>query len=350
MTTDFYQKPRMRISKLPLLALATAATFGLTACPADKPTETTTPPPAALPKAPAFNADTAYAYTARQVAFGPRVPNSKAHVACGNYLAATLRRFGLKVLEQPFEAMTFDGTHIKGRNIIAQINPQATRRIAVFAHWDTRPFADADKAHKNAPMDGASDGASAVATALEIARTLTQQPASAAPGVGVDIMLMDAEDWGHDDAYQSDVPNKLAGSGTDSWCLGSQYWAKHVLPVGYKAEYGVLLDMVGAKNGHFTREGTSLKNARAAVDKIWDTAAKIGYSDYFQYTDTGEILDDHVYTAQGGVPTVDIYDHPPFGGEYFPAYHHTTADNMSIIDRKTMKAVGQTVVQVLYNE
>ena len=32
---------------------------------------------------PDFNADSAYAYVANQVAFGPRVPNTAAHKACG---------------------------------------------------------------------------------------------------------------------------------------------------------------------------------------------------------------------------------------------------------------------------
>jgi glutaminyl-peptide cyclotransferase len=170
---------------LPRLSLLAAAVLLLTACPSEKPAETTAPPTtAAAIKVPAFNADSAYAYTAKQVAFGPRVPNSKAHVACGNYLVGKLKQFGLKVHEQPFQATTFDGTRINARNIIAQYQPQAARRVAVFAHWDTRPFADADKgANKNKPMDGASDGASAVATALEIARNLSQQPAGQAPNV-----------------------------------------------------------------------------------------------------------------------------------------------------------------------
>jgi glutaminyl-peptide cyclotransferase len=332
--------------------LAVAGLALLTACPAEKPAETATasqPSAAKTPPAPAFNPDSAYAYTAKQVAFGPRVPNKPAHVACGNYLVAKLKSFGLSVREQPFQAMTFDGTQISGRNIVAQYQPTAARRVAIFAHWDTRPFADADKQHKNAPMDGASDGASAVATALEIARSLSQRADSLAPNVGVDIILFDAEDWGYEADTQTDKKNQLP-AGSDSWCLGSQYWAKHLLPAGYKAEYGILLDMVGAKNGRFTREGTSLQNARSVVDKIWNTAAKIGYSDYFLFSDTGAILDDHVYTNQAGVPTVDIYDHPPYGSDYFPAYHHATTDNMSIIDRKTMKAVGQTVLQVLYQE
>jgi glutaminyl-peptide cyclotransferase len=334
--------------RLPLAALA--GLLVLTGCPDKKATETAETTAAAepkLPKAPVFNADSAYAFTAKQVSFGPRVPNSKAHIATGNWLVAKLKSYGLKVMEQPFEAMTFDGTNIHARNIIAQYQPTAARRVAIFGHWDTRPFADADKVKKNASMDGASDGASAVAVALEMARQLSQQPDSLAPNVGVDFIFFDAEDWGHDDTTQAGLKDQLAGSGTDSWCLGSQYWAKNLLPVGYKAEYGVLLDMVGAKNGKFTREETSRTNARAALDKIWGVASQLGYSDYFRYEDTGGITDDHVYTNRAGIPTIDIY-HYNSPTDYFPAYHHATTDNMAIIDRNTMKAVGQTMLQALY--
>lgn len=341
------------IKLLPLLAVA--GTFVLTACPDKKSGDQVAsgqPGEEKLRKTPAFDADSAYTYTAKQVAFGPRVPNSKAHVACGNYLVAKLKSFGLTVREQPFQAMTFDGTNISGRNIVAQYQPEAARRVAIFAHWDTRPFADADKgANKNKPMDGASDGASAAATALEIVRSLSLQKDSLAPNIGVDVILFDAEDWGYEAETQADIKDQLdETNGNSSWCLGSQYWAKHLLPAGYKADYGVLLDMVGAKDAHFTREGTSLQNARSVVDKIWNMAARLGYSNYFQFKDTGAILDDHVYTNQAGVPTVDIYDHPAYGEQYFPAYHHTVADNMSVIDRKTMKAVGQTLLQVIYQE
>ncbi len=299
--------------------------------------------------APPFNADSAFAFTARQVAFGPRVPNTKAHLATGNWLVAKFKSYGLKVMEQPFEAMTFDGTYIKARNIIAQYQPQATRRVAIFAHWDTRPFADNDSVRKNEPMDGASDGASAVAVALEMARVFSQQPDSLAPRIGVDFILFDAEDWGFDISTQSDLKNQLEGSSSDSWCLGSQYWAANLMPANYKAEYGVLLDMVGAKGGNFTQEATSRTYARAALDKVWNVANQIGYSNYFLYKETDGITDDHIYTNKAGIPTIDVY-HYNTSTDVFPAYHHSTADNMSIIDRKTLKAVGQTMLQTIYLE
>lgn len=329
------------------LLLALSGLCFLTACPEKKATETaeTATPPA--PKAPTFSGDSAYAFTAKQVAFGPRVPNRPAHEACGDYFVATFKRFGLQVQQQPFEAMAFDGTMLKSRNIIARYQPQAVRRVAIFAHWDTRPWADNDKIKKNAPMDGACDGASGVAVALEMARILGRLPESQAPNVGVDFILFDAEDWGYDATTQADLKNQLDGAG-DSWCLGSQYWAKHLLPANYKAEYGVLLDMVGAKNGKFSREEGSRNNARTALDKVWNTAATLGYSNYFLFQDSPGITDDHVYTNQAGVPTLDIIDHLPYGDDYFPAYHHATTDNMQIIDRNTLKAVGQTVTQALF--
>jgi len=37
-------------------------------------------------------------------------------------------------------------------------------------------------------------------------------------------------------------------------------------------------------------------------------------------------------------------------GSGFGAYHHTHQDNLAIIDKQTLKAVGQTVLQVLYQE
>ncbi|UOQ53472.1 M28 family peptidase [Hymenobacter cellulosivorans] len=334
------------------LTLAAAAGLLLASCGTDK-KETTTSAPAETPAtvaAPAFNADSAYAFTAKQVAFGPRVPNSKAHVATGDWLVKQFKAYGLTVKEQKFEVMAFDGTNLRSRNIIAQFNPTAARRVAVFAHWDTRPFADKDKEKKNAPLDGASDGASGVAVALEMARVLSQQPAAQQPGVGIDFILFDSEDYGYDSSTQSDLKDQLSAQGKDSWCLGSQYWSKNLVPANYKPSYGILLDMVGAKNAKFSREETSRQYARDVVDKVWNTAAQLGFSDFFLFQDSPGIDDDHVYTNQAGVRTIDIIDHLPVGDEYFPPYHHTTQDNMSVIDKRTLKAVGQTVLQTIYNE
>ncbi|AQG82609.1 M28 family peptidase [Spirosoma montaniterrae] len=301
--------------------------------------------------APAFNADSAYAYIDKQVAFGPRVPNTPAHVDAGNYLVSKLKQFGCTVTEQNFVATTWDGKKLNARNIIGSINPQATKRILLASHWDSRPHADndPDAADKNKPVTAANDGASGVGVLLELARTIQQ--AQQKPGVGIDIIFFDAEDWGSGEKVKDDF-EQASGNQYDymGFCLGSRYWAKNPHKPGYSAYYGILLDMVGAKSATFPKEGHSMQFAPNVTNNIWQTASRLGYSQYFVDTPGSAIMDDHVApNTIAKIPMIDII-HTNIGtGGFFPAWH-TAEDDMSNIDRATLKAVGQTVLQVIYNE
>ena len=104
-------------------------------------TQETASAPSLVPT-PEFAADSAYAFIAKQVAFGPRVPNSPAQKACGEWIVAKMKSYGLQVSEQSFEANRYDGKKLHGTNIIASYNPAATKRILIAAHWDSRSIAD----------------------------------------------------------------------------------------------------------------------------------------------------------------------------------------------------------------
>ncbi len=294
---------------------------------------------------PEFNADSAYFFVERQVKFGPRIPNSQAHIDAGNYLVNQLKSFRASVSEQEFVANTFDHQTLKLRNIIASYNPEVSKRILLAAHWDTRPFADKDAENKNAAFDGANDGASGVGILMEIARVLSQEDSLS---VGVDIIFFDGEDWGERDGDQNSIP---LPDGLDSWwCLGSQHWAKNKHKKNYSASYGILLDMVGARRSQFYREGASMEFASKIVDKVWSTAHRIGYSDYFVKQTAPAITDDHIYVNQlAKIPMIDVV-HYQVGMDYFGEYHHTQKDNMSIISKETLKAVGSTLLHVIYYE
>ncbi|QKZ11640.1 M28 family peptidase [Spirosoma sp. KUDC1026] len=301
--------------------------------------------------APAFNADSAYAYIEKQVAFGPRVPNTPAHVQTGNYLVSKLKQFGCEVTEQTFVANTWDGKKLNARNIIGSINPGATKRIVLASHWDSRPHADQDPdaADKNKPVTAANDGASGVGVLLELARTI--QAAKDKPDVGIDIVFFDAEDWGSGEKVSGDYEEK-SGNQYDylGFCLGSRYWAKNLHKPGYSAYYGILLDMVGAKGATFAKEGYSMQFAPTVVNNVWQTASQLGYSQFFVDTPGSQIVDDHIApNTIAKIPMIDIIHTNIGSGGFFPGWH-TAEDNMSYIDRSTLKAVGQTVMQVLYNE
>lgn len=305
-------------------------------------TTTTTPQTTVVTsKAPTFEADSAYTYVANQVAFGPRVPNSKAHKQCGDYLAAELTRFGAQLYVQEANLKAYDGTLLEARNLIGSYNPELSKRVLLFAHWDSRPYSDhdPDPANLRKPLDGADDGASGVGVLLEIARQLGQQ----APNIGVDILFCDAEDYG--------TPEFVDDYQPDTWCLGSQFWAKNPHVKNYKAEFGILLDMVGGKGATFFREFQSMRSAAPIVQMVWSKARDLGYGKFFINADGGAITDDHQYVISGrGIPSIDIINYDPDTETGFASYWHTQKDNMDNIDRETLKAVGQTVLEVIYNQ
>lgn len=294
----------------------------------DKPAKETKPPV----QRPTFSADTAYMYIQKQVDFGPRVPGTVQHAKCAQYLFNELKKYADNVMMQQGEATTFDNTKITIKNIIGEINPEAKNRVLLFAHWDTRPFADEDTKDQDKPILGANDGASGVGILLEVARQLQAKR----PNWGVDIIFFDAEDWGN-----PKVDN--------SYCLGSQFWGRTQHKPNYKANYGILLDMAGGTNATFLMEGISKQTAPQVLQNVWQTAHQLGYYNYFLYTDHWPITDDHYYVNKAtGIPCVDIIHIEPGGS--FGSFWHTHNDNMDVISKNTLQAVGETLLQVVYNE
>lgn len=289
---------------------------------------------------PDFCADSAYAYVKAQTDFGPRVPNSAAHVACGDYLAAKLESFGATVYNQRVDLATYDGHLLKARNIIGAYRPELKRRVVVFSHWDSRPWADHDpiEANRTKPVPGANDGASGVGVMLEIARQLQQLPTE----IGVDLVFLDAEDYGARADYTGEHREEF-------WCLGSQYWARNPHVPNYNARFGILLDMVGGHGAEFRYEMVSEEYAHGINKKVWRAAEELGYDTYFVPRTGHYITDDHVFINRlAHIPTIDVI---AFNEQHsFFEHWHTVNDDIAVIAPATLKAVGQTLLQVLYHE
>ena len=295
------------------------------------------------PVGPAFIADSAMAYCQAQCDFGPRTMNSKAHDLCEEWIINKFKGFGLEVETQKADLTGWDGTKLHSTNIIAHFNPQAERRILICAHWDSRPWADNDPDSTNwhKPVLAANDGASGVGVMLEVARLLQNDTTLA---IGVDLVCFDAEDYGTPQWAEKNEDSE------NTWALGAQYWAKN-LPENYKPQFGILLDMVGGQGAKFYQEQFSLRYAASIVDKVWSAARHAGFSSLFTNEVGGGITDDHVPVNEAGIPTVDIIPfYPDCSQSSFGPTWHTVNDDMEHLDINTLKAVGQTLIQVIYSE
>lgn len=280
-----------------------------------------------------FSADSTYNFVAHQVSFGPRVANSAPHKACGDWLVEKLTSYGAEVFEQKAVVDNKKGAQIPIRNIIASFNKENSNRILLIAHWDTRPIADNDPfpSLQKEPILGADDGASGVAVLLEIAR-LMKATNSNAP---IDILFADAEDMGE-------------SNNEDSWCLGSTYWSKNPHLKDYKADFGILLDMVGAKGACFMWEYFSKTYAPGILSEVWKTAIELGHGKYFVNADGAALTDDHVPIIKNlGIPTIDIVNFDTKRENGFGEHWHTHSDNLEVIDKEVLLAVGSTVWKVI---
>lgn len=286
---------------------------------------------------PTFNADSAYSYVAAQLQFGFRSPGSKGHEQCAQYLVHQMSRWCDTVIVQEFSTTLWNGDTYKGKNIIASFNPEKENRVLLAAHWDSRLWADhdPDEANHKKPIMGANDGASGVGTLMEMARVMSAQR----PNVGIDIVFFDMEDQG--------IPEWAGRYEDNTWCLGSQYWAKYPHNPFYHANYGILFDMVGSQQPRFTKEEVSRNFAAGVTNKLWNAAAALGKEGVFVNINTDAILDDHLYVNQIlRIPMVDIVQNSADCS--FFTYWHTIGDNLDVINKESMKTVADVTMKTIY--
>ncbi|HEY7470726.1 MAG TPA: M28 family peptidase [Gemmatimonadota bacterium] len=280
----------------------------------------------------AFDGARADSLVARQVAFGPRVPGTAAHAAALEWMTAYLRERADSVAQVPFTHVTTRGDTLSLTNVWASFTPAAGSRILLTAHWDSRPVSEksSDPFARADPVPGANDGASGVAVLLALADELSRTP----PAIGVDILLTDGEDWGHDpETYATEIEDML---------LGARHFAD-TQGASYRPLFGILLDMVGERGARFPWEQNSLALAPEVVRRVWDMAGTLGHGDYFLQETGPAVSDDHVVLNAAGIRTIDIidFDYP---------HWHTTQDTPDKVDAATLGAVGDVILAVIRHQ
>lgn len=276
---------------------------------------------------PDFPGDSAFALLQRQVAFGPRIPGREGHRRQLQWMRQWLATRADTLVTQAFSHTTTGRETLQLTNLLARFRPEAPDRLLLVAHWDTRPLADqsAAAADREKPVPGANDGASGTAILLQLADLLARTP----PPVGVDLLLVDGEDY---------------GPTTEDMFLGAHYFARN-LPAGYRPLYGVLLDMVGDRSLLLPPEGNSVDRAPEVVQRVWAVARELGYGDVFVSTPGGYVSDDHLPLNDAGIRTIDIIDF-----DYGPGnrYWHTPLDVPENTSARSLDIVGEVITELIY--
>lgn len=319
----------MTMRRLTPVLLQVMLVAGLGGCGSEKPAETAGPgaDSLALRSAAAFDGAASMTYLRTALQFGTRVPGSAGHTATGNWIVTEMKARGAAVTEQRWTHTTKSGTKLPLRNIVAQWNPAATRRVLYVTHWDTRPRADADgvpAGDRGKPIIGANDGTSGIALFLAIGDALKATP----PTVGVDLVFVDGEDYGEFVPAEFDV------------LLGSTYFAEHLPSPGYMPAFAVVWDMIGDSSLQIFQEQYSLDFAPEVVARVWRQAEALGYANYFIQRPKYPIRDDHIPLQKVGIKAIDVIDID------FP-YHHTLQDTEDKVGLASMQAVGTVAVALI---
>jgi len=277
---------------------------------------------AALPKA---NGERAFARAVHQVEAGPRIPGTPGHRAIAQWIAAECESLGGQVDHDRFADSTL-GRRLDLENLIVHMGPRGGSRIALLAHWDTRPQSDQDPdpAHRGDPVPGANDAASGVVVLLEVAEAIHRQ----APPAGVDLVFLDGEDQGRP-------------SDPEEYCIGSRHYAASLSGSGAaRPAAAFLFDMVGDRDLGIWPEIESSQRATNLVAQVLE-AARATNARSFHSTPRYDVVDDHIPLLDAGIPAVDIIDFD------YPAWH-THRDLPDQISAASLEEVSRVAIWLVY--
>ncbi len=277
-------------------------------------------------KAPEFTGQAAWRYLKKQCSLGARPPGTAAHDKTIRLIADHLKSRGAEVTLQRFtRGDPYADRSLVFTNVIGSFSPDRKKRVLLGAHFDTRPWADREETDslRSVPIVGANDGASGVAVLMEIADLIG---AVMPKDIGVDLVFFDGEDYGK----EGDLEHYL---------IGSKYFAANL--GGYRPEFAIILDMIGAADAQIQKEENSLVGAPDITDEIFRRAESLGLG-IFVSQRGGAIYDDHIPLLLAGIPAVDLISFPY-------AYWHTLGDTPDKCSKKSLREVGILVADVLYN-
>lgn len=260
---------------------------------------------------PAFDGEAALRHVERLVAIGPRPAGSPASARARDYIAGVLRKSGIEVKIQGFEADTPDG-RLRMANVIAVLPGRRPDVILIGGHYDT-------KVYREFRFVGANDGGSSTALLVELARALKDRPRELTYWV----VFFDGEEA------------RAAWTAEDS-LYGSRHLAAELARTRRLPAAVIVADMIGDRNLGIRPEAASTPWLTAL---IWEAAARLGYGRHF-LPDAMAVEDDHAPFLRLGVPGALLidFDYPPW---------HTPDDTLDKVSARSLQVVGEVLLEAL---
>jgi hypothetical protein len=279
--------------------------------------------------------DRAFKYLLDVCKLGSRMSGSPGMEKQQRLLAEHFGKFKAKVSLQAFDAPhPLTGNPVRLHNLIVTWDPDATERVLLCCHYDTRPLPDRDpnpQLRTSGEFIGANDGGSGVAVLMELANHMR----SITPRYGVDFVFFDAEEL----IYS---PNFGVDQGT--YFLGSIHFAREYVktPPAHRYLAGVLVDMVGDRQLQIYMEANSLKYAPGVTKGVFDTAAELKITEFVGRV-RHEIRDDHLPLNEiAKIPTTNLIDFD------FPHWH-TSRDVPAACSGQSLAKVARVLLAWLEN-
>jgi hypothetical protein len=273
-----------------------------------------------------FNGKQAYEYLKKLCEIGPRPSGSKGMESQQKLLEEHFKKLGGQVEYQRFEAKhPEDGSPVPMANMIVHWHPEAKERILLCAHYDTLPYPMEDAENPRGTFVGANDNAGGVAILMQLAEEIPKNKYR----YGIDIVLFDGEEF------------IFAQGQRLFW--GSEHFARQYRdqPPGYRYRWGVLLDMISAKDLQIYQErnGMSWRDTQPLVREIWKVAERLEVKEFIprQQWQKGWINDDHIPLHNiGKISCIDVIDmnYPPW---------HTEDDTPEKCSPLSMAKVGWVI-------
>jgi len=260
-----------------------------------------------------------------------RTVGSRNHARVRNHITNVMRNNGWRVEEDSFRDQTPYGQR-QFTNIIATLNPSATRRLVIACHYDSKI---------DPPAVYAIDSAVPCAMMLNLAKTMgshLRQPNQRNSDLTLQFIFFDGEE-----AF-------VKWSPTDS-LYGSRHlanmWENQRYTCGGvtgnqndRIDLFVLLDLLGSKDMEIYREEASTArwyNRLVTIENNLKRKKLISGPNIFQNKDgRGSTEDDHIPFKRRGVPILHLIATKNVAPG-FPSVWHTMGDNRSALDFKNIK-------------